>query len=192
MRPERAIGVLWVAFLVSWTVAAAWQRRTEKRAGAAVELRYRVVFVIGALLLAVSARGYGALAQPLWHLTDGEAWAGVAVIVIGIAFAWWARVHLGSLWSGTITRKKDHRVVESGPYAIVRHPIYTGILLAVFATAVEQGTGLALVAAALVTVGLWMKARLEESWLRQELGAAAYEAYRRRVPMLIPFAPTER
>jgi protein-S-isoprenylcysteine O-methyltransferase Ste14 len=96
------------------------------------------------------------------------------------------------LWSGTITKKADHRVIESGPYAIVRHPIYTGILLAVLATALVKGTVLALVGAAVITLGLWMKAKLEEGWLRQELGPDAYDAYRRRVPMLVPFGPTAR
>jgi protein-S-isoprenylcysteine O-methyltransferase Ste14 len=88
-----------------------------------------------------------------------------------------------------VTVKADHRVVDSGPYRIVRHPIYTGILLAVYATAALKGTVLGLVSAAIITLGIWMKARLEEGFLRGELGADAYDAYRRRVPMLLPFGP---
>ena len=120
--------------------------------------------------------------------TGGYALAGLTLA--GILFAWWARIHLGRLWSSAITRKEDHRVVDSGPYAFVRHLIYTGI---------ERGhlsrrrrrrrmiTGL--IGAALVAIGLWLKARVEERFLTAELGADAYEAYRRRVPMLVPFAP---
>jgi protein-S-isoprenylcysteine O-methyltransferase Ste14 len=191
MRPGEAIIGLWVAFAVSWIAAAAWQRTTEKRAGVAVEIRYRLVLIVGGILLWVPARRYVGPLR-LWRATWTEAWVSVAVMAIGFLFAWWARVHLGSLWSGTITKKADHRVIESGPYAIVRHPIYTGILLAVLATALVKGTVLALVGAAVITLGLWMKAKLEEGWLRQELGPDAYDAYRRRVPMLVPFGPTAR
>lgn len=107
-----------------------------------------------------------------------------------IKFIWWAaRIHLGALWSGWITRKTNHRLVDSGPYAIVRHPIYTGILLAVYGTAAAKGTIFGLVGAFLVTLGLWMKAGLEEKWLHQELDAGAYEAYRSKVPRLTPFGP---
>jgi protein-S-isoprenylcysteine O-methyltransferase Ste14 len=189
MRPAEAIVGLWVAFAVSWVAAAAWQRTTEKRAGARAEIRYRLVLIAGGILLGVPARQYVGPLR-LWRVTWAEAWISVAVMAIGFLFAWWARVHLGSLWSGTITKKTDHRVIDSGPYAIVRHPIYTGILIAVLATAAVKGTVLALVAAAIITLGLWMKAKLEEGWLRQELGPDAYDAYRRRVPMLVPFGPT--
>ena len=73
---------------------------------------------------------------------------------------------------------------------IVRHPIYTGILLAAVATAVVSGTLCAILGAACLIIGYWIKARLEERFLRGELGADAYNSYRRRVPMLVPFGPT--
>lgn len=118
-----------------------------------------------------------------------EAWACALVIAIGFLFSWWARVHLGALWSGRITTKEQHRVIDTGPYAVVRHPIYTGILLAVYATAIAKGTVPGVLGAIVVTIGVWMKARLEEMWLSTELDAGAYGAYRRRVPMLVPFGP---
>jgi protein-S-isoprenylcysteine O-methyltransferase Ste14 len=189
MRPGMAILVLWVVWAVSWVAAALWQRKTEKGAGWSAQLPYRVVLGIGGLLLWVPSHRYVGPLR-MWRVTWIEAWISVALIALGFAFAWWARVHLGPLWSGTVTKKPDHRVVDSGPYAIVRHPIYTGLLLAVIATAAAKGTILALAGAVVITVGLWMKAKLEEGWLRQELGADAYDAYRRRVPMLVPFGPT--
>jgi protein-S-isoprenylcysteine O-methyltransferase Ste14 len=75
------------------------------------------------------------------------------------------------------------------PYGIVRHPIYTGILLAILATMAAKGTIPAVAGALVIILGLWMKARLEEGFLREQLGADAYDAYRRRVPMLVPFGP---
>jgi protein-S-isoprenylcysteine O-methyltransferase Ste14 len=136
----------------------------------------------------VPAHGYRGPLR-LWMVTPGVAWACVAAIAAGFLFSWWARIHLGALWSGRITTKKDHRVVDTGPYALVRHPIYTGILFAVYATAALKGTILGLVGAAIVTAGVYLKARLEEDWLANELEPDAYARYRRRVPMLVPFGP---
>ena len=90
-------------------------------------------------------------------------------------------------WSSSVTRKEGHHVVDTGPYALVRHPIYTGVLVAAAATAIEQGTAASLAGMGLITLGYWIKARLEESFLRAELGTDAYDAYARRTGMLLPF-----
>ena len=110
----------------------------------------------------------------------------VAVAGLGSTFTWWARVHLGRLWSSNVGRKADYRIVETGPYGIVRHPIYTGITLASFATAGMRGTVAGWLGAAVMTLGWTVKANLEEAFLREQLGAEAYADYARRVPMLVP------
>ncbi len=186
MRPGLAVIVLWVGWLASWIAAAAWQKTTVKRVSAGAEIRYRLVLIIGALVLGIPARRYAGPLR-LYRANWGGAWVCIGFIALGIVIAWWARIHLGSLWSGSITRKEDHRVVDTGPYRFVRHPIYTGLLVAVFATAAIKGTIPGFLGAIIITVGLWMKARTEEQWLREELGAEAYDSYRRRVPMLVPF-----
>jgi|HubBroStandDraft_3_1064219.scaffolds.fasta_scaffold54379_3 protein-S-isoprenylcysteine O-methyltransferase Ste14 len=188
MHPGLVVMALWVGWLLSWMAAAGWQKRTVKRVAGGAEIRYRLVLIIGGLILAIPARRYEGPLR-LYRVGWAEAWTCVGLVAAGIAFAWWARIHLGPLWSGTVTRKEDHRVVDTGPYAIVRHPIYTGLLLSVLATGVIKGTIPGLVGAIIITIGLWMKARLEEQWLRDELGADAYDAYRSRVPMLVPFFP---
>ena len=185
-EPAVVIAAEWGLFALSWLLAAFWRGRTQRRLGFGRELGYRAVLIAGLLVFAVPAHGYRGPLR-LWSVSWDLAWGCVAAITLGFAFAWWARVHLGALWSGNITTKAGHRVVDTGPYGIVRHPIYTGLLLAVFATMVAKGTVYGLVGAALVTLGLWMKARLEETWLSAELGRDAYAAYRRRVPMLVPF-----
>jgi protein-S-isoprenylcysteine O-methyltransferase Ste14 len=96
---------------------------------------------------------------------------------------------LGRLWSGFVSRKEGHRVVDTGPYRLVRHPIYTGIDAASFAVLVVKASPLALAGFVLVVWGYWLKARIEERFLREELGSEAYDAYARRVPMLVPFSP---
>jgi protein-S-isoprenylcysteine O-methyltransferase Ste14 len=86
-----------------------------------------------------------------------------------------------------VTKKEGHHVVDTGPYRLVRHPIYTGIILSSFATAFEKGTSIAVAGAATMALGWYLKARLEERFLREQLGAEAYGAYAARVPMLLPF-----
>jgi protein-S-isoprenylcysteine O-methyltransferase Ste14 len=111
---------------------------------------------------------------------------------MGFMFAWWARLTLGDLWSGHVTRKEGHVIVERGPYRLVRHPIYTGLIAAVFALALTIGSPAGLLGAALIAIGFAIKARLEERFLSAELGEAGYADYRRRTPMLVPFWPVKR
>jgi protein-S-isoprenylcysteine O-methyltransferase Ste14 len=123
----------------------------------------------------------------LWRLDDHWKWILDGVIVSGFALCWWARLYLGQLWSANVTFKEGHHVVETGPYRFVRHPIYTGIIIAAFATAGLEGTLVAMVGAVIMLLGWYFKARTEEGLLRQELGAEPYDDYAGRVAMLIPF-----
>ena len=186
--PESACHAIWIAWALSWFLAAAWSRRTESRAGIVEQLPYRLLTLGGfVLLFAVrTRRSHGPLR--LWILPESAGWVMALLCIIGFGFAWWARIHLGQLWSAFVTRKADHRIIDTGPYGIVRHPIYTGIILAAIATAMVKGTVMANAGALLATVGFWVKARLEEGFLREQLGAETYDSYRRRVPMLVPFS----
>ena len=185
MRPVTIIGLLWLVWVVTWIAAAVWADPAQKRATIGAEVRYRIFWLAGTVLLFVPAHGYEGRLR-LWTPTLAEAWVCIALIAIGLIFSWWARIHLGTLWSGRVTRKDDHRIVDTGPYGIVRHPIYTGVIVATVATAGIHGTAAAWLGAAVMTAGWYIKARLEETFLREELGAEAYDAYARRVPMLVP------
>ncbi len=103
-----------------------------------------------------------------WFPPLAVGWAMVGVTTLGFAFAWWARIYLGRLWSGSITRKEGHHVVDTGPYALVRHPIYTGIILSAIATAIAIGAVHAYLGAVLLIIGYWIKAKLEERFLQQK------------------------
>lgn len=188
-NPEGACYAIWTAWALSWFLAAVWSSRAASRASVAQQLPYRLLTVAGfVLLFSVQTRGYhGALR--LWALPESVGWAMACLCVFGLAIAWWARIHLGQLWSAFVTRKSDHRIIDTGPYGIVRHPIYTGVILAAIALATVKGTVYALAGAFLIVVGFWVKARLEEVFLREQLGAEAYDAYSRRVPMLLPLGP---
>ncbi len=188
MRPYQLFAAIWVAWGVTWLGAAAWSDRTQKRAASWDVSAFRLLTAIGAILLwHGTARAFGL--SRLWHVGYGGAYALAGVTLTGIGFAWWARLHLGRLWSGSITLKERHRIVDTGPYSLVRHPIYTGLIGATLATAAAQATATAVVGWALVALGLWLKARAEERFLVDEFGSESYAAYQRRVPMLVPFIP---
>jgi protein-S-isoprenylcysteine O-methyltransferase Ste14 len=108
------------------------------------------------------------------------------MVALGLAFTVWARVHLGANWSANVARKLDHELVRSGPYAWVRHPIYSGLLLAFFGVAVGRGDVGALLGCALMSYGFLRKLRIEERWLPQTFGDA-YVRYRDEVPSLLPW-----
>jgi protein-S-isoprenylcysteine O-methyltransferase Ste14 len=186
IRPHALFAVIWIGWIVSWLAAAFWSNRTEKLALTWNTLLYRVVIVAGAVLMTPWATRR--LAAPLlWNVGYAGAYTLAVLTLVGLLFAWWARIHIGRLWSGSITRKEGHHVVDTGPYALVRHPIYTGLIAALLATALAQATANALAGAALLSFGFWLKARAEEQFLTAELGADAYGTYRRRVPMLVPW-----
>ena len=183
--PRAVFAIIWAAWVASWIVASWWSARTQKRAARSTELLYHVLIGVGAVLMTPwVARRLGA--APLWNAGDLGSYLLAAAALAGLALTWWARIHLGRLWSSVITRKENHRIVDSGPYALVRHPIYTGLIAAILASAVAEATATALIGAALIVFGLWVKARAEERFLTGELGADSYEPYRRRVPMLVP------
>jgi protein-S-isoprenylcysteine O-methyltransferase Ste14 len=202
MVPDTAIVLTFLGWVVSWMAAAGWRKTTIARPKGGAELVHLLPTAAGVWLLFST---YASDEDPtrqvlnmrrlpydpiqLWRTPPPVAWVLVGVALLGFLFCWWARVHLGTLWSGTVTVKPDHRVVDTGPYRLVRHPIYTGLLLAVAATAVEKGALLNVVGFGLIFIGLWIKARMEEGFLRSNLGAEAYDAYAKRTPMLVPFMP---
>jgi protein-S-isoprenylcysteine O-methyltransferase Ste14 len=158
MKPESAILALRIAWLASWGIAAFWSNPTEKGGGIAAEIAFRILFWASAtLLLAPFPDHYYAQVQ-LWRLGPALKWIFVALTATGFLFVWWARIHLGRLWSDWVTRKAGHRVVDTGPDRLVRHPIYSGLIFAAFATAIEKGNPFALFGAAILTLSFYIKA----------------------------------
>ena len=187
MTPPNTTYALWAAWIVSWTLAMPWSSRTEKRASIPAELLFRLVLYFGVILLLAfpSSDHHFAQAQ-LWHLTDPLNWSLAALTAAGLSFTWWARIHLGRLWSDWVMKKAGHHVVDTGPYRLVRHPIYSGLILAALATAIEKGTSFAILGAATMIVAFYTKARREERFLRAELGENSYDDYARKTAMLLP------
>jgi len=184
--PTEILALVWLAFLASWVGASFWQGRTKKQVMTLESQRYRLPILVGGILYTpwvAQLLGW----KPLWVLGN----TGIAIAAVlsaaGIAFAWWGRLHLGKFWSNTITHKEDHRVIDTGPYGIVRHPIYTGLIFGMLVTGIAIGLVTTILGAILISLGMWQKGRMEEVFLSKELGEDAYGAYCRRVPMIIPF-----
>jgi protein-S-isoprenylcysteine O-methyltransferase Ste14 len=180
--------LIWIAWLISWIVASFWSSPMQKRVATSETWTYRAAIITGSILLMPWTAGLLA-ERRIWDVDYKGAYALAGVMLAGLLLTWWARLHLGRLWSSAITRKKDHRIIDTGPYALVRHPIYSGLITALLATSAVEATVTALLGVVLIAFGLWLKARSEECFLAAELGQEAYRGYCRRVPMLVPFLP---
>ena len=177
---------LWTIWGLYWLVSARNTKTTRRRESAASRAADLIPMILGILLMALPIPPNHWLAGHPLPRTFTTYWIGVALIAIGLGFSVWARMHLGSNWSGTVTLKESHQLVRSGPYGWVRHPIYTGLLLAILGSAVARNEWRAAIGFALVVIALIRRVRIEERWMREVFGAN-YEAYQREVRALVPF-----
>lgn len=178
--------VIWLGFVLYWQVKANQAKETERLEGAPSRVVRSLI-----ILAAIALMSMPHLPAPfLYHyfLRPGlvSFFAGATVTLAGLLFAIWAREQLGTNWSRSVTIKKDHELITSGPYALVRHPIYTGILAGLLGSTIAEGQIRSLIGMAMVSIVLWFKLRLEETWMKGQFGAS-YEAYSRRVAALVPF-----
>jgi len=177
--------VAWVAIGVVWLVSAAATKRTERTQSGLSRWLQLLLGAVG-FSLVFRARGITPLERPWLPDSAVIAYSGLALTLAGIVFAAWARLTLGRNWSAVVTIKEGHSIVRSGPYAIVRHPIYSGGLLALLGTAMVGGQLRALIGVLVVFVAWWFKLRIEEQFMAERFGAE-YAQYRREVKALIPF-----
>jgi protein-S-isoprenylcysteine O-methyltransferase Ste14 len=176
---ELVFAVGWPAFWLYWLVAAFSVK--SGRVPWSRELRIRaVIVVIVILLIRLGAfRGHG-LSTDLWR-----AGIGLILFVLGLGFAIWARMHIGRNWGTPMTQKNEPELVTSGPYQLVRHPIYSGILVAGVGTAVALNW-LWLTAVFLAGTYFLYSATVEERYLSEQF-PDNYPVYKRSTKMLVPF-----
>ncbi len=176
---------LWIAFLVYWQVMAINVKQT-RQLEPIVSRILRVVMFGAAIVLMSSPLPGGWLDVQLWPQGLVSFWVGAGVTLAGLLFSIWARVHLGRNWSSSVTIKQDHELIVTGPYALVRHPIYTGLFVAFLGTVLAVGEVRAVLAFVLIAISIGYKLRLEEKWMRARFGAA-YADYSSRVAALVPY-----
>jgi len=177
---------MWLSYFVYWWAMSTNVKATEQREAGPSRLARLVLMVCAVALLSLPSVPLPLLNERFLPLGAWCFWSGAAMTAVGLLFSVWARRHLGKNWSQAVTVKEGHELITSGPYALVRHPIYTGLLLAFVGSAVARGEWRGLLASALVFGALWRKLRLEEKWMRVQFGES-YETYSRQVAALVPY-----
>jgi protein-S-isoprenylcysteine O-methyltransferase Ste14 len=180
-----AISLLWLVWLVYWSVAAIGTKATRRREGLGARLLHIVPLAVGVGLLATPHAPAGWLAVRFLPRSIALFWPGFAFVAVGLGVAIAARIWLGGNWSGTVTLKQDHELIRGGPYRWVRHPIYAGLLLALLGSAMALNEWRGPIGVALITLAVLRKIIVEEQFLT-ELFGDEYRRFRTAVPALIP------
>ncbi|HTW75985.1 MAG TPA: isoprenylcysteine carboxylmethyltransferase family protein [Steroidobacteraceae bacterium] len=193
-----SITVLWLSWIFIWLVAALRAKPAAQRQSLGSRALDRVLILAAVILLLLgrttrpgrvflaaapaAAWLYGRFVRPY----PGVVLLGAPLVLIGLGIAVWARFYLGNNWSGSVTFKQDHELILSGPYRYVRHPIYSGLLLAFAGSACAIGQWRGVVGFVLIFLAFWYRTRLEERLMIEHFGDA-YRHYRAQVKRLIPF-----
>ena len=190
MSVQTAFTVTWIVWYATWILGVVWSGRTQVQMKSDIRSIWRVLASFGMVMLFwppdLAADTLGPLTRQLWSAPAWAEWSLDGLLLCAFCFCWWARLHLGRLWSGYVTLKQDHHIVDTGPYGLVRHPIYSGVIAAGLITALVRASPGAMLGCVLLGAGFGMVARVEERFLKAQLGAEAYDAYSRRVAMLVP------
>ena len=181
----RFVGLCWLVFWIWWIVSALAVKRTV----VVQSRRWALRLVLGVLVAVLALKHVPGLGDvtgirllppslPLGLAAD-------ALALVGLLIMLWARVSIGRNWSGEVVLKEDHQLVTSGPYAYVRHPIYTGLLTLMLGTALIWGTVAGFVLFLIFGFGFRYKSKVEETFMTEHF-SDAYPAYMKRTKAFIP------
>jgi protein-S-isoprenylcysteine O-methyltransferase Ste14 len=178
--------VVWIVFLLYWQIKATNTKSTQRLESAASRILRVFIFLVAIVLLSTTRIPLPWLYLQLWPAGFWPFWLGAAVTIAGLLFAVWAREHLGSNWSRSVTIKQGHELITTGPYAVVRHPIYTGILTGFLCMAIAISQVRGFIVFVLICLALWIKLRMEEKWMRSQFGEE-YATYAHETAALVPY-----
>jgi len=177
---------LWASWATYWFVSARGVKPPVRSESTRSRWAHYGPLILAGWLDSGGGRLWPPLATPFLSRSEASFWFAAGVTAAGLAFAVWARRHLGLNWSGSVTIKAEHELIMTGPYRLARHPIYTGLLVAFAGNALAVGEVRGLLALAIVFAALWRKLGLEERFLGEQFGPA-YADYSQRVAALVPF-----
>ena len=180
------INVVWIAVFAVWAIGGLTTKQTARAQSRGSRLIQTFFFILAFLLLFRNEPRTGWFGRRFLPPSLWGDYTGLALTVAGAGFAIWARFALGRNWSGTVTVKQDHTLIRTGPYAVVRHPIYAGFLLAILGTTIAIGEIRGLAATVSALIGMKLKAQLEEEFMMEQFGEE-YAQYKREVKGIIPF-----
>ena len=183
---ESFFPAVWIVFLLYWQIKAADTKATQRIEPAASRILRILIFLIAIVLLSVPRLPLSWLYVQLWPSGYWPFWLGAALTVAGLLFAVWAREHLGRNWSRSVTIKQGHELITTGPYGVVRHPIYPGILTGFLGMAIAISQVRGFIVFVLIFLVFWLKLRMEEEWMRSQFGET-YATYARQTAALVPY-----
>jgi protein-S-isoprenylcysteine O-methyltransferase Ste14 len=185
LTPRDAVVLAWWIFLAYWAITSLRVKRTVENEKLLSRLPHVAIMVGAFTLLFWDELPLGWLDGRFVPRELAVRWAGVALTCLGVALAIWARNHIGRNWSSKVTLKEDHELIRSGPYAKVRHPIYSGVLLGAAGTALVQGKWRDILGIGLIFLAHSFKAHKEEALMTRQFGSE-YDEYRKQTGALIP------
>jgi protein-S-isoprenylcysteine O-methyltransferase Ste14 len=183
---ESFFPVIWIFFVLYWQIKATNTKATRRLEPAASRILRVFIFLIAIVLLSTTRIPLTWLYLQLWPAGLLPFWLGAAVTIAGLLFAVWAREHLGGNWSRSVTIKQGHELITTCTYAVVRHPIYTGILTGFLGMAIAISQVRGFIVFVLIFLAFWIKLRMEEQWMRSQFGEA-YATYARQTAALVPY-----
>ena len=175
----------WIILWVYWFLSARNQKSAKKRESGLERMRQILPMAACYILLFEPFVGFGWLGWRFITKRPGVELTGLLLTALGVAFAIWDRAHLGANWSGAVSIRAGHELIRTGPYRRIRHPIYSGMLLATAGTALVVGQLRGLLAVAICFAAFFLKASKEERWLAKEFGDS-FETHARRTGMFLP------
>jgi protein-S-isoprenylcysteine O-methyltransferase Ste14 len=185
MNAMRICAILWEALWLVWLIAWLRTKPTQERADFSSRLLYGIPVLLAFYLMFGDNIRLRWLAAPILPRSPFVDVVAVTVTGLGIAFAIWARFYIGQNWSSAVSIKVGHQLIRTGPYAWVRHPIYSGLLLAMIGTAIARREPRGFVGFALLWLAFLIKSRMEEGFMRKTFGQE-YEEYSRSTGALVP------
>lgn len=184
---NKVVYLIWGIFFAYWFFSSfRRESKVEQQEPLSSRLFYLTLIGLAISQIVFDPLFYGPL---LWRILPEGIMidlVGVTLLILGLSFTVWARLHLGRYWSARISLAKDHQLIQTGPYRFVRNPIYSGGLVAILGTAIVVGQVRGVVAMVLVLIAFLRKIQLEERWLLERFGPA-YLEYQKKVSALIPF-----
>jgi protein-S-isoprenylcysteine O-methyltransferase Ste14 len=180
--------VVWIIFFLYWRIRAFNTKTTQRIEPLASRILRIFICLIAVALLIITPKYVPLpwLYHQLWPTGLLPFWLGAAITIAGLLFAVWARQYLGRNWSSSVTIKQGHELITTGPYAVVRHPIYTGILTGFLGVAIAMSQVRGFIVPALFFLAFWLKLRREEQFMRSQFGDV-YTAYAHHTSALVPY-----